>query len=111
MRLGRWALPVVAAAIAGLTVAIVVGGSLLNPTRTETGIVVAVDARSLTDVRAFTIRTSDGRSVAFAIDRLDNAAQFPPGHLLEHKATALAVRVTYRDESGRLLAIRLEDAP
>ena len=111
MRLGRWTLAAVAVAIAGLTVAFVVGGSLLNPTQTETGIVVAVDAGSLTDVRGFTIRTPDGRTVGFAIGQLDNGAQFPPGHLAEHKATAVPVRVTYRDEGGRHVAIHLVDAP
>ena len=78
---------------------------------TETGLVVAVDSSGLTDVRGFSIRTGDGRTVAFRIGVLENGAQFPPGHLLEHAATGVRIVVTYRRENGELVAIRLEDAP
>ena len=81
------------------------------PRQTETGLVTAVDAFGLTDVRGFTIRTDDGGTVVFRIGALENGAQFPPGHLLEHKATGVKVVVTYRQESGELVAIRIEDAP
>ena len=81
------------------------------PRLTETGLVVAVDSSGLTDVRGFTIRTADGRTVAFRIGVLENGAQFPPGHLLEHVATGVKVVVTYRQENGDLVAIRLDDAP
>lgn len=79
--------------------------------QTETGLVVAVDSSGLTDVRGFTIRTSDGRTVAFRIGVLENGAEFPPGHLLEHAATGVKVLVTYRKENGELVAIRIDDAP
>jgi hypothetical protein len=79
--------------------------------QTETGLVVAVDSSGLTDVRGFTIRTNDGRTVDFRIGVLENGAQFPPGHLLEHAATGVKVVVTYRRENGELVAIRLDDAP
>jgi hypothetical protein len=79
--------------------------------QTETGLVVSVDASSLTDVRGFSIRTNDGRTVVFRIGVLENGAAFPPGHLLEHQATGVKVVVTYREDNGELVAIRLEDAP
>jgi hypothetical protein len=81
------------------------------PRQTETGLVIAVDSSGLTDVRGFTIRTDDGRTVVFRIGALENGAQFPPGHLLEHRATGVKVVVTYRQGNGELVAIRLEDAP
>lgn len=101
---------------AGLLVAIgaigaVLVTSLARPAdRTETGVVVRIDSVSLTNVRGFTIRTPDGRTVAFRIGSLENQAQFPPGHLTEHEATAAPIRVTYRTEGADLVAIRLEDA-
>jgi hypothetical protein len=81
------------------------------PSQTETGLVVAVDSSGLTDVRGFSIRTGDGRTVVFKLGVLENGAQFPPGHLLEHAATGVKVVVTYRQENGELVAIRLDDAP
>lgn len=102
---------------AGLLVAVaalaVVAASILGQVsnQTETGLVVAVDSSGLTDVRGFSIRTSDGRTVVFRIGVLENGAQFPPGHLLEHAATGVRVVVTYRRENGELVAVRLDDAP
>ena len=80
------------------------------PSQTETGLVVAVDSTGLTNVRGFSIRTNDGRTVAFKVGILENGAEFPPGHLLEHAATGVRVVVTYRQENGELVAIRLDDA-
>ena len=99
----------VAVAVIALTAFLV--ASLAQPPRqTETGVVIAVDAAGLTDVRGFTIRTSDGRTVAFRLGQLENGAEFPPGHLGEHIATAVPVLVTYHDESGERVVVRLEDA-
>ena len=78
---------------------------------TETGLVVGVDSSGLTDVRGFTIRTNDGRTLVFRIGVLENGAQFPPGHLLEHEGTGVRVLVTYHEENGELVAIRMDDAP
>ena len=75
------------------------------------GVIVAVDARSLTDVRSFDLRTSDGRVLTFGLTQLQNGVAFPPGHLPEHQATAAPVRVWYRDAGGTLQALYLEDAP
>ncbi len=110
--LGRRAivgLGVAVAVIAGLFVA----SSLLGQPapRTEIGVVVSVDAVSLTDVRGFSIRTADGRTVNFRVGPLENGAEFPPGHLAEHAVTAMPILVTYRDEDGERVAVRLEDAP
>lgn len=107
---GRLVALVVAAAIVVvglLALAALVGG----PGRqTATGIVVAVEATSLTDVTGFSIRTADGRDVAFRIDRLENETTFPPGHLNEHRATSQPVLVTYREEDGTRVALRIDDA-
>jgi hypothetical protein len=84
-----------------------IAGQAVRPT--ETGLVVAVDASGLTDVRGFTLRTADGRTVDFRIGVLENGAEFPPGHLLEHKATGVRIVVTYRQENGELVAVRLDD--
>jgi hypothetical protein len=101
---------------AGIVIALVAVAAILvtivsqPPRKTETGVVVAVDAASLTDVRGFTIRTPDGRTVVFRVGQLENGAQFPPGHLGEHMATAVPIVVTYQDVNGERLAVRLEDA-
>jgi hypothetical protein len=100
----------IAIAVVGLGF-VVVSASGQAPRQTETGLVIAVDSSGLTDVRGFTIRTDDGRTVVFGIGSLENGAQFPPGHLLEHRATGVKIVVTYRQENGELVAIRLEDAP
>jgi hypothetical protein len=74
------------------------------------GVIVGVQATSLTNVQGFTLRTTDGASVQFAIGGLENGAQFPPGHLVEHQSTAQPIRVWYRTQDGTKVAIRLEDA-
>jgi hypothetical protein len=102
-------------AVIGLAVVVVLAYVATSfgrpPTRTETGVVVAVERVSLTDVRGFTLRTTDGRTVAFRIGSLENAAQFALGHLGEHQATSTPILVTYRVEGGENVAVRLEDAP
>lgn len=108
---GRGAIVGLGLAVAVLAAVILAITVLGQPApRTEVGVVIDVDAISLTNVRGFTIRTSDGRTVEFRVGRLENGAQFPPGHLAEHQATAVPIAVTYRDENGERVAIRLEDA-
>ena len=75
------------------------------------GVVVGVDSEGLDRVRGFNLRVDDGSTVAFTIGTLENGAVFPPGHLVEHQATAQRVRVRYRVEGDTRVAIRLEDAP
>lgn len=74
------------------------------------GAIVAVDGQGLADVRGFTLRKVGGDLLVFDLRALENATEFPPGHLAEHQATAEAVRVWYREEGQDRLAIRLEDA-
>ena len=111
MRTRRGAVVAAGIAVAAIAVGIVLMTLLARPpTKTEVGVVVFVDSVSLTDVRRFAIRTTDGRTVEFTIGVLENGAQFPPGHLGVHEVTAEPVRVTYRDEGGEHVAVRLEDA-
>lgn len=74
------------------------------------GVIVAVDARGLDDVRGFTLRREGGEQLDFSLADLENGTEFPPGHLAEHQATAELVRVWYRDAGDERMAIRLEDA-
>jgi hypothetical protein len=75
------------------------------------GVIVGVQAQGLDKVTGFTLRTTDQGPLVFVIGNLENGAVFPPGHLVEHQATAQPVRVWYRTDSGAKVAIRLEDAP
>lgn len=75
------------------------------------GVIVRVDSEGLDRVRGFSLRTETGATVAFSLGVLENGAAFPPGHLVEHQATAQPVRVWYRTEGDLRVAIRLEDAP
>jgi hypothetical protein len=112
VRLGRGTIVATGVVVALAALAFVVASSFGRPaSRTEVGVVIAVESASLADVRAFTIRTADGRTIVFRVGVLENGAEFPPGHLGEHQATAAPVRVTYRDEGSEHVAIRLDDAP
>ncbi len=75
-----------------------------------TGVVVGVDSQGLSDVRGFTLRRSGGELVEFSLRALQNTADFAPGHLVQHQATAEPVRVWWRMEGSERLAIMLEDA-
>lgn len=98
--------------VAALALGAIVYALVFRPgEETAVGVVVAVDARALDDVRGFTLRTDDARTIAFRIDALENGAEFPPGHLLEHQATSQRVEVWYRAEGAELVAFRIEDAP
>ena len=75
------------------------------------GVIVAVRSEGLDKVSGFDLRTTDQGTLAFTLGDLENGAQFPPGHLVEHQATAQPVRVWYRSEGSDKVAVRLEDAP
>ena len=99
-------------AAAAVLLAVVAATALGGPGRkVETGIVVAVQATSLSNVEGFSIRTADGRTVDFRMGTIENPTQFPPGHLAEHKVSLAPVRVTYVDGTDGRIAVRLEDAP
>jgi len=87
------------------------GTPVVDATSPIDGVLTDIDSEGLTQVTAFTIRTSDGRSITFKIGTLENGAQFPPGHLAEHLATSSPVRVYFRAEGPDLVVYRLEDAP
>jgi hypothetical protein len=72
--------------------------------------VLTIDSAGLTQVHGFTLRTKAGDVIAFSIGQLDDPTQFPPGHLAEHQASALPVRVYFREVGGALVVYRLEDA-
>jgi hypothetical protein len=74
------------------------------------GIIVAVEATSLTDVHGFTLRTPGGGVLEFRLGTLENPTAFPPGHLAEHQATSAPVLVYFRVENGERVVYRLEDA-
>lgn len=84
------------------------GGSASAPS--VVGVIVGVQSEGLDKVRGFTLRTDGGASIPFAIGSLENGVEFPPGHLVEHQATAQRIRVWYRTEGAVNIAIRLEDA-
>ena len=85
-------------------------GSPGIPASPVVGVPLTVDARGLTDVKGFTLRTGDGQELAFEIGTLENGAEFPPGHLSEHLAGSTPVRVFFRPDGDRLVVYRLEDA-
>lgn len=100
-----------ATVLAGILLAEPSGPDLPPGTEQMTGVVVAVDAASLSDVRGFTLRRQGGELVEFSLRELENATEFAPGHLAEHQATAEPIRVIFRNEDDERLALRLEDAP
>jgi len=106
---------VVVVALAGAAAFLPGGRDLRDPdaqgnAESTVGVIVGVEVQGLTDVRGFVLRTAGGAQVAFTIGDLENGAEFPPGHLVEHQATARPIRVWYRTEDGVKVAIRLEDA-
>jgi hypothetical protein len=102
-------LPLLGAVVAIAVIAVALASGL-GDDKVETGVVVAVDSQGLTDVRGFTLRTSDGQTIDFRIGRLENAVQFPPSHLGVHLADGVPVRVTYEMSGTDRVATRLEDA-
>lgn len=96
--------------------AYLLGGATNDPNGSATspsviGVVVGVRTEGLDAVRGFSVRTQDGFTVTFTLGDLEDGVAFPPGHLVEHQATAQRVRVWYVVERGENLAIRIEDAP
>lgn len=84
-------------------------GSASSPS--VVGVIVGVQSEGLDKVRGFSLRTRDGATFEFTIGGLENGVAFPPGHLVEHQATAQPVQIWYRTEGETKVAIRLEDAP
>jgi len=75
------------------------------------GVVVGIVSTGPVEVSRFTIRTADGREMEFDVGTLDvSSGGFPAEHLGEHRLSAEPVAVLYRDDGGRHVAYRLEDA-
>jgi phosphoribosylcarboxyaminoimidazole (NCAIR) mutase len=81
--------------------------------RTElsvTGVVAGIESEGLDRVRSFSVRTDTGQVVQLEFGIVQNAAEFPPGHLAEHQATGQPVRVVYLQQGESKVAIRIDDA-
>jgi hypothetical protein len=79
-----------------------------------TGVIIDVQASSLTELASFTLRENDGRTLIFRVApeaAADPVEGFFPGHMRTHAVAAEQVTVTYREEPGDLLALRLAHAP
>ncbi len=74
------------------------------------GVVVAVDSAGIGQVKAFTLRLTDGTTILLTLGNLEDATQFSPSHLSEHQATSQPIRAFYRLEDGKPVVYRLEDA-
>lgn len=82
----------------------------LPPADPIQGVVTHVDSTGLDSVTGFTLRAIDGRTYEFVIGRLRNAAEFPPGHLVEHAANSEPILVTFTAVGPAIVATRLDDA-
>jgi len=107
---------VVVVVLTGAAAFLLGGSSLIDPgapadATAVDGVIVAVRSEGLDRVNGFDLRTIDQGTLAFTIGDLENGAEFPPGHLVEHQATAQPVRVWFRTEGADRVAVRLEDAP
>ncbi|MBI3745397.1 MAG: hypothetical protein HY264_02505 [Chloroflexi bacterium] len=74
------------------------------------GVVIHVESTGLDSVTGFTLRAVDGQTYDFVLGRLQNASQFPPGHLAEHAASSEPILVTFEGFGSKIIAVRLEDA-
>jgi hypothetical protein len=76
---------------------------------TLTGIVLDVESRTLTDVRAFTLR-SQGEECEIIVDP-DRQYGFALPHLNEHKISADPVKVEVEVRDDELVALSIDDSP
>ncbi|TAL12866.1 MAG: hypothetical protein EPO00_01385 [Chloroflexota bacterium] len=76
-----------------------------------TGIVIAVDQPSITQVNSFTLRTDAGAELVFGVGPLDlTDGGFNAGHLREHMTTGTAINVAFEVAESRPIATKLTDA-
>ncbi len=100
--------PLVALALVAAFAAACGGG---NKERSVTGVIIDVQATSLTAVESLTVRDDDGRTLVFRIapDAIDDPIEgLFPSHLRTHGLAGDPVTVIYREEGGELLILRLE---
>ena len=99
----------IAAAFAVLALALLSCGG--DGDGSASGVIIDVQATSLTAIESFTLRTNDGETLVFRVApdaTRDPTEGFVPGHLRSHAVAAGQVTVFYREEDGQLLALRLE---
>ncbi|HEX7473995.1 MAG TPA: hypothetical protein VF323_13000 [Candidatus Limnocylindrales bacterium] len=108
-------LPALRVLLAVVVVAVAVGAPVawwFTREAVTCGIVVGIDQASITDVRGFTLRTSDGITSSYVVVPARLAPDsFVPGHLREHRALATPVCVTFRPAESPAVALDLTDAP
>lgn len=76
------------------------------------GVILEVEASSLTVIDSFTLRSNGGETLVFEIApdaARDPREGFVAGHLRSHAVLAEQVAIFYHEEDGRLLAERMED--
>ena len=76
------------------------------------GVIINVEAPSLTQLNSFTLHTDDGRTLVFHIApeaSRDPQQGFIGGHLRSHLLEASKVEITYRKQGDELLALKLRD--
>ncbi len=76
------------------------------------GVIISVDAPTLTQLNSFTLHTDDDRMLIFHI--APNASRDPQnglvgGHLRSHLLAATRVEITYRKQGDTLLAESILD--
>ena len=91
-----------------LTLAAGCGGETRNDggLKQARGHVVEVTARNIAEFETLTIRDDAGREYTF---NSEGFTGFTPSHLREHRLFGQTLLVTYREESGRLVAVKTED--
>jgi hypothetical protein len=81
-------------------------------THSVRGVLVDVESKSIQQVDEFTLRTDDGQELSFVPAPNFNQGiehLMTPGHMRQHMALGEPVTVTYRDESGKLVALSATD--
>lgn len=82
-----------------------------TPRSSVSGVVISADGPSAAEVDRFSLRSDDGEIVAFVVGTLEiSNGGLPAPHLREHLVNGEPVRVEYRVEDGRNVAIRYVDA-
>jgi len=79
--------------------------------RSVTGVIIDVQADSLTEVDTFTVRDDEGERFVFHVApdaARDPAEGFNPTHLRSHALVAERVKISYREEGQELLALKLD---
>jgi hypothetical protein len=101
------------AALVMLTVLVVLAAGCGDGEPTATGVIIEVEASSLTEVDAFVLQTNDGERLSFGVApdaQRDPQEGFVASHLRSHASLGEQVSIAYRSEDGQLLALTIEHA-